>query len=173
MAYDYNRAANACAPKETPAEINKEFMKRGVYIIISEASAAIKTGSSIFAFGAKIDVEKCFASSNPDLAADNAEDIKLIYGFVLDPKDLPMTLDSKIMKNRNLWVLVDEGYKNVLLEECSDLEEVTRTIEIAMGTEDLDIEDVCVILGEEIGLVLAPEKSGESLTLWQVYGLCI
>jgi len=171
--YNYNACANKCDnPKETASEINKELMKRSVYVILSDTAGYPQSGGGIYAFTTKVDVEKYM--SNPDNSAimgvENASELKLIYGLVLNAQDLPMTLDSKLMKGKSFWVLLDNGFRSIMMEECADLEEVTQAIELAVENDDIEIEDICIILGEEIEFALTPSRSGDAPTAYQVYG---
>jgi len=170
--YYQNGVSKFDDPKETVSEINKEWMKRCIYVIFSDVTGYPQGGGSIYAFTAKDDVEKYMrddANSN-EMGVENAGDLKLIHGLVLDQQKLPMKLDSKLMKDRSFWVLLDSGNRSIQVEECADLDEVTQAIELAVENEDIDIEDVCILLGEEVGLSLTPSKTGDSPTAYQVYG---
>ena len=158
-------------PKESPADINKDWLKRTVYVILTDLPRPGGTGGSIAAFTTKSDVERYMADPvSPGVGIDEAADIKLLHGLILDPQKLPMDIDSKLMKGKSIWLFVGNDYNSVLVEECGDIDEAILAIELAIDSEEVEIEDICVLLGEEIELVLAPARTGDSPTAYQVYG---
>jgi hypothetical protein len=159
-------------PKEEPSEINKDWTRRTVYVILTETSGVVgQLGGKIAALTTKSDVEKYLADpASPGVSVEDAADIKLIHGLVLDSKDLPMVLDSKLMKDKTFWVLVGLSRYNIMVEECNDIDEVIQTVELVVDSEEIDIEDICIILGEEVELALTPARAGDAPSSYQVYG---
>jgi hypothetical protein len=105
---------------------------------------------------------------------DNLPEVISIYGLVLDPKDLPFEIPDKIMKERYLWLLKDEGEFITYMAPHKDIKNIASEIEYYLSgyeeeDKEVDIDDFAVILGMDIGLSLVFSDTGSPTTLKELY----
>lgn len=157
-----------------------EKIKRSVYLIHQD------TGFMYFST-TKFDIDKYLCSDKCDLTpADFADDsATTIYGFVLDPADLPYELShtGKLSDRAyNIYVLTDLAYgaktKKIDMEafDLDSMDEVVEYIEglltqdsINISAEDLKAS-VAVIIGKPMDMAACFKSSGEILLEGDVYG---
>jgi len=107
----------------------------------------------------KSDINDYLADENPLLAPENYDqnDVMLLYGLVLNIKELPYELPKELEKN-NIWVFQKVQASALLgMVECEivlDMQEATEVIEKCIATEHTDIDDFAIIIGYEMDLII-------------------
>jgi hypothetical protein len=145
---------------ESIAELNKECSKRSVYIVLAN--------QCMWASTIKYDMEKWLDSDdNLYVNPENFSDVFAMFGFVLDIKNLPVSLPSAVMKSRKLW-LMSYDHPNVMYEEYESLKDVVEDIErfISEGSE---IEDMAIVVGYELAMTLHIPEAGNTILTREVY----
>ena len=149
---------------EDMKDLHVKGLKKNVYMLVVEGEIRAAT--------TKVDMEKYLASDDSIAKIDSMiDDVKLLYGLLLDPSCLPYDIEKSILANRKLYLIVEADKGKVDIEEYDTIEAVTEAIaELVNINELLEITDFVVFLAAEIGLVLAPAKCGETVTAYSVLG---
>ncbi len=147
---------------ESLKEIN-EKVDKCIYLVNIDG---VVVGSSW-----KSDLDKYLCSEEcPISPHDDITDVTLIHGWVLDPLALPVEIPASTLRDNRLWLLMNDIGNSVDMEPCKDIQEVTAAIEKALASnEGISIDDFTVIMGEEMELALAIEKTGETISQKDVY----
>jgi len=107
----------------------------------------------------KSDINDYLAGENPMLAPENYDqnDVILLYGLVLNIKELPYELPKELEKN-DIWVFQKVQASALLgmvaYEVVSDMQEATEVIEKYIVAEHTDINDFAIIIGREMDLII-------------------
>lgn len=130
------------------------------------------TSFEIVAIPHKIDMDKFLQSDNNIVAGcdNNLDSMILIHGLVLDIAELPFEISDHIIKDRYLWLLLNEDANCILMDPYDDIPSVIEAIENYLDSRnELNISDFAVILGEEIPVGLTVSKAGTYIQVSNVY----
>lgn len=121
----------------------------------------------------KADLNKYLLSDGCLATVENAlQDVQLIYGFVLDPAELPYEIPPDIMEHRSIYLISNSPQDDevVEIEEHSNIVTLTESIESAVEEDDCHIDDFAVVVAEELEFSLAIGETGETILFRDIYG---
>lgn len=123
----------------------KNYIGKNVYIVNSgEIFVASTTKREI-----NNELKKLEADEIDSIIFSIDDPNTIIYGIVLNPKELPYEIPEQF--NKMTLYLLNEGFGGNILDctPYNNLEDITAEIE-SMIEDDFDIEDFAVILGKPI-----------------------
>jgi len=147
-------------------EAKEKYNKRNIYCLV------VNDGD-FYAGTNKYDVDKLLSSSDDwDLSAENYEDIKAYYGFVLDIRNLPSELKASLMKDRVVIVFRERDCEQTIeVTELNTIMEAMNKIEEEIANDQADIDEYLIIIGQVCELSLSfKEASSNVLIEREVYG---
>jgi len=139
-------------------------MKRNLYLLVSE-------NSNFFASTSKYDMDKYLASNDCSLSPEDVLEgtYNLIFGILLDPKELPYEIPEKIMDKNSLWVIIDKN-TYIYIEQFNFIDEVIMAIEEYIDEKsESELSNIVVILGQEIPFTFTSSKPGVTIMSSEVY----
>lgn len=144
-------------------EINSKH-KSCVYILFVDDILVAST--------TKTDMDDFLSSEDSPIGVhdDEIEDAALVHGIVLDPLELPFEIPSKLMENKDLYLIQEEPGLVFSMDFYESVQEVTEAIEAALEEGGVEIDDFAVVLGESLDFSLKVAKAGEYLQMSKVYG---
>lgn len=149
-------------------DLNRNCKKRMVYLLTNE--------EEVFGATVKSDIEDHLSSQDSIVAADasvdNTDEFTLLHGFLLDNEKLPIDIKDEHLKGDTMiWVAIESAYGSVVVDTFDNLDQVTQFLNKVFYEENaIDVDDVAIVVGQDIGLVYAPAKSSMSnLTEYMVY----
>ena len=148
---------------KTVKELNEKD-KRCVYVLIA--------GSEMFASTIKSDVDD-YLKSDASLITPYTDigDVSILFGFVMNIKELPYELTAEAKKGKHLWLIIEQG-DEIACEsfDADDIESVTDTIESFIDMDPtMDISNFAIVLGKEMDLVMTIGASGTHIGESVVY----
>ncbi len=138
-----------------------EHINNNMYLLLQNGSITAST--------AKHHLNKylCSDDCTIELTDISYGDVKLIYGIVLDPMNLPFELSREQINGRSIWLIISEDChsEDVEVEEYDTLQLAITSIEnfIEDGVHKYSIEDFAIVVGEEIELSIQIMQKGEAL----------
>lgn len=149
-------------------DLNRHCKKRMVYLLTNE--------EDVFGATVKSDVEDHLASQESivatDASIDNTDEFTLLHGFLLDNEKLPIEIKDEHLKGDTMiWVAIESTYNSVVVDTFDNLDQVTQFLNKVFDEErSVDVNDVAIIVGQDIGLVYAPAKSSmTTITEYMIY----
>jgi hypothetical protein len=145
-------------------ELNQKMNKQ-VYMLIVD--------NVLVAAGIENDMNKYLKWDDGLLMAEQGVDdlVQLLFGFVLNPAELPYDIPSSFMEGKMIYVIESDKRDRITVEACNTMPEATYLIETAMKCgEDLELDDFAVIVAKELDIVLAVGESGKYIRESDVYG---
>jgi len=137
-----------------------------VYVLVAD--------DQMISFTSKSDMDKHLSTTESIVSLYDAKDLidaTLLFGIVLDIKELPYEISKEIMEGRKIWVLCDATL-DVSYESFETMEEATKFIASQLKVMDEDraeITNFAVLVAEELGLSLRVEGSGKHMIARDVY----
>lgn len=131
-------------------DINAEVSKN-VYLLVVDD---ILIGST-----RKSDINEYLADGQSVLSPDDYDEncTLLLYGLVLNTQELPHELPKELEDN-DIWVFQKMQGAGMLgmvaWERVSNMKEATNTIEQTIITEDMEIDDFAIVIGQEMDLII-------------------
>lgn len=149
-------------------DLNRNCKKRMVYLLTNE--------EEVFGATAKLDIEDHLSSQDSivatDASVDNTDEFTLLHGFLLDNEKLPIDIKDEHLKGDTMiWVAIESAYGSVVVDTFDNLDQVTQFLNKVFDEENaIDVDDVAIIVGQDIGLVYAPAKSSmTTITEYMIY----
>jgi len=147
-------------------EINEKRARSNLYLMIVDGELKAAT--------AKIDIDKCLREFDATSILDGSLQIDLLYGFVLNLKELPYKIPHTVISNskcvRSLYLLYDSDSNGVAVLSFSSIEEATIAIEeLFEQKEILDLTEAVLIIGEELDFAVSIAEAGNFLHAKDVY----
>jgi len=145
---------------ESISEANKKWKNDHVYMLLTPGEMVIS--STKYGIEEHLKSPEAIATPNDNFDGD---EVTLLFGMLLDPADLPFTIDESVLEDNQIWLVIDDDVQN-LPQRFDDLEDVTEEIEFTLNTQkNIDIYDVCVLIGQSIELALTPLTTGKRITM--------
>jgi len=139
--------------------LNKEASGKCAYVIISD--------NTIIATTSKYDLNRYLEDEDCILTPSLGDDIleaKIIYGYVLDPTDLPYEL-PKDVKNKTIFMLMESPHsQEIEVSEYGSIKEVTEWVEFSIDDQAVEIDDFAIIVGEELHFCLNVSETGSHIS---------
>jgi len=145
-------------PIENPGDLQKHVGKM-VYLVFHDECMV---GSTRLA-----EINEYMASEDIlDSYADDPSALTVLYGLVLDVRELPVEIPDGMPEAYNLWAIKHDNYSSMEHELMVDFEAVADYVEwgIEDGASVLDIDDFAIVFARELSGVLTIVSAGEGLT---------
>lgn len=101
-----------------------------------------------------------------DTYTDDPQDFEILYGLVLDVKELPMEIPPNMPGDHTLYTIKYDKYSTIEYEESESFVDVADYIEFNIdgGNDALEIHDFAVIFAKKMKLVLQAVSPGTEMT---------
>ncbi len=145
-------------------DLNKRVGKTAYILILDDL---------IIVAGLEVDMNKYLKWEDGLLTPEHGlEDLAYaLYGFVLNPAEMPYDLPASFMNDRAVYVIESDERGLVSVEECLDTAEAAHRIEEAIKADDnLAIEDFAVVVAEEVDIAYTIGSDQGYVSESDVYG---
>jgi len=155
------------AEAKSISDINKSGVKNNLYILITQ--------DTVFAATSRMDMESHLLSNSKferEMITGILEGTcKLIYGLVLNPRELPFEIPPDVLKSRVIWLIKEVTDSYISLENFDSLQDVIQVVEDYVEISgDINIDSrINIILGQDIGFGITPSKTGDYINPTRVF----
>lgn len=160
MVYNANKPDVVMSVKE----LNERIGKTAYILILDDV---------LVAAGLEVDMNKYLKWEDGLLTPEQGLDDlgHLLYGFVLDPAELPYDMSVKFMSDKAVYVIESDERGRVRVEECLNTAEAAHHIEESIKKDDtLVIDDFAVVVAEEVDVAYVIGSNTSYISEGDVYG---